>query len=73
MSLKEDEMGESCSTYTKDEKCIQHLVRIPGGETPLERPWGNDIKVELDVRMWTTFMCFRLASSMNTVMNLRVT
>jgi hypothetical protein len=50
MSLKEDEFGEACSTYAKDEKCIQHLVRIPGGETPLQRPWEDDIKVELKWR-----------------------
>jgi hypothetical protein len=76
MYLKEDEMGEACSTYANDEKCIQYLVRIPVVETPLERPWKNYIKMELK-EIWFENMKFiyvlQVSVQSSTVMNFRVT
>jgi hypothetical protein len=66
ISLKENEIGEACSTYARDEKFIQHLVRIPGRKAPIERPWENDIKVDLKEMRCENIaftMCFRLSSS----------
>jgi len=34
----EDEVGGACSTYGRDEKCIQHFIGKYKGKRTLERP-----------------------------------
>jgi hypothetical protein len=69
-------MGGTCSTYGKEEKCIQILVGNPEGRRPLERPkrrWKNKIKIDLKQIEWNGGDWVRLVRDravVKTVMNL---
>jgi len=62
-------MDGACSTYEKDEKCIQILVKKPEGERPLGRP---SIDGEIILRrilgkqsekVWSGFIWLRIGTS----------
>ena len=43
-------MGEACSTYGREESCIQGFGGKPEGRRPLERlryRWENNVKMDL--------------------------
>jgi hypothetical protein len=48
--MQKNGMGRACSTYGKENKCIQGLVGKPEGKRPLGRPrrrWEDNIKKDI--------------------------
>jgi hypothetical protein len=80
--VKEDEMGQACSTNGAKRKAYRISVGRPEGKRPLERPirsWIDNIKMDLREIIWGGIDWIDLAQDMeewralmNTVMNLRV-
>jgi hypothetical protein len=57
-------MGRACSTYGREEECIQGLVRRPKGERPLEKPRRrrkNNINMDLKEIRRSGMDCIHLA------------
>jgi hypothetical protein len=80
--VKEDEMGEACSTNGEKRNAYRILVGKPEGKRPLRRPrrrWEDNIKMDLTEIGWGCMELSDLAQDrdqwralVNTVMNLRV-
>jgi hypothetical protein len=63
--MKEDEIGEACSTHGIDEKCIQYFVQdIPEDKRPEDLDIDGRIHLTQDRTQWRALV--------NTVMNLLV-
>jgi hypothetical protein len=53
--MKKNEMDGACSTYDREERCIQGLVGRPERKKPLERPTRrceDDIKMDIQGMEW---------------------
>jgi hypothetical protein len=48
--MKEDEVGGTCGTHEREDRCLQVLIERPEGKRPLGRPkftWEDNIKMDL--------------------------
>jgi len=53
--IEKNEISGACSTYGRQEKCIQGFGGIPEGKRPLGRAklkWEDNIKMDLDDVTW---------------------
>jgi hypothetical protein len=53
--IEKNEMGEECSTFRGEERCVQGVVGKPERMRPLGKPrrrWKNNIKMDLEEVEW---------------------
>jgi hypothetical protein len=80
--MKEDEMGETCSTYRVEERCIQSIGGEALGKETIwdnRHRWENNIKVDHQEIEWNSVDWIDLSQDrgkwqavVNAVMNFRV-